>query len=96
MYGLLGDVGRIWDSLSSWTLPTQLLGVVFLGLFLVLHVVIVRLVVRPMNSSDHVVATRDSRVTRPSKSAQMLPADDRWPTRPGRRSHHVAHGPGPA
>ena len=96
MYGSMGDPGPIWGSLSSWMSPTHILGVVILGLFLVLHVVIVRQVVRPTNGPDRVVATRDSRVSRPSGSAQMLPADARLPVRPGRRTYDVAHGPGSA
>lgn len=96
MYGPMGDPGPIWGFLSSWMSTTHVLGVVILGLFLVLHVVIVRQVVRPMNGTDRVVTTRDSRVSRPSGSAQMLPADDRPLVRPGRRTHDVAHGHGSA
>ena len=72
MYGSMGDAGPIWDVLSSWISSTHVLGGVLLGLFLVLHVVIVSLVVRPMNGSDRGVAPRNTRVRRPSDSALML------------------------
>lgn len=65
MYGPIGDLGPIWDSLPSLVSPTHGLGVVILGLFLVLHVVVVRLVVRPMNVPGRVVATRDNRIRQP-------------------------------
>ena len=96
MDGPVGDPGPIWISLSSGMSPTHVLGVVLLGLFLVLHVIIVRLVVRPIDGSDQVATTRDTRVTRPTESAPKLPAEDRPLIRPGRRTHHVAHGPGSA
>jgi hypothetical protein len=96
MFGPMGAVGPIWDVPSWWTVPTAVLGVVILGLLLVLHVVIVRLVVRPMNGSDRVVVRRDTPVRRPPESAPRLPADRRLPLRPGRRTHDVAHHSGSA
>jgi hypothetical protein len=65
MYGPIGDLGPIWDSLPPLMSPTHVLGVVLLGLFLVLHVVVVRLVVRPRTGSGRVVASRDNRIRQP-------------------------------
>jgi len=96
MYGVMGAVGPIWDGPSAWIAPTDVLGIVILGILLVLHVIIVRLVVRPMHGSDRVVVPRDTPVRRPSESAPMLPADRRPALRPGRRTHDVAHHSGSA
>lgn len=95
MYGPMGDAGMIWDTLPSAISLTDVLGVVILGLLMVLHVIVVRLVVRPLEGPGRVGATRDIRARRPSGST-LPPADNRMQVRPGRRTHHVAHGPGPA
>jgi hypothetical protein len=58
MYGLTVGLGPIGDSLSAWLSPSYVPGVVILGLFLVLHIVIVRSVVRPLDGLDRVAATR--------------------------------------
>jgi len=95
MYAPMGDAGAIWDTLSSAISLTDVLGVVIVGLLMVLHVIVVRLVVRPLEGPGRDAATRVIRARRPSGSARP-PADDRMRVRPGRRTHHVAHGPGPA
>src|SRR5690242_1599635 len=58
MYGLTSGPGPIDASLTSWLSPSHVLGGVVLGLFLVLHVVIVRYVVRPMDGLDRFAAPR--------------------------------------
>jgi hypothetical protein len=52
MFGSMGSTGPFWDALSWWLSPSHVLGVVMLGLFLVLHVVIVRLAVSRVNGPD--------------------------------------------
>jgi hypothetical protein len=52
MYGSMGTAGPIWDALSLWLSSSHVLGVVMLGFFLVLHVVIVRMAVSRVNGPD--------------------------------------------
>ena len=66
MFGLMDGLGPMWDSLSSWESPAHVLGVVILGLFLVLHVIVVRFVIRPLDGPDRKKATRDKRVREPA------------------------------
>lgn len=60
MYGLTLGLGPINGSLTSWLSPSHVPGGVVLGLFPVLHVVIVRFVVRPMGGLDWFAAPRGS------------------------------------
>ena len=66
MYGLIGSIDSTWGALGSWLSPAHVLGVVILGLFLVLHVIVVRFVIRPMDGPGRVMATRERRVREPA------------------------------
>jgi hypothetical protein len=58
MYGLTFGLGSIGDATTSWLPPSQVLGLGMLGLFLVLHIVIVRAVIRPLDDLDRFGAPR--------------------------------------
>jgi hypothetical protein len=66
MFGLMATLGPSWDSLWPWVSPAHVLGVVILGLFLVLHVTLVRSVIRPLDSPVRVMTTHDKRVREPA------------------------------
>jgi hypothetical protein len=66
MFGLMASLGPYWDSLWPWVSPAHVLGVVILGLLFVLHVIVVRSVIRPLDGPGQVMATHERRVRAPA------------------------------
>ena len=66
MYGLIGSIDYTWGALGTWLSPAHVLGAVILGLFLVLHVIVVGSVIRPMDRPGRVMATCERRGRVPS------------------------------
>jgi hypothetical protein len=92
MYGLVSILGPTWSALASWESLAQVLGAVILGLFLVLHVIVVRSVIRPMDGPGRVVATLDRRVRAPANVQPEVTYTDAKDKRSASRASGLSRG----
>lgn len=66
MYGVMGNLGPMWEALLEWTSLSTLLGILVLMLLLLLHVIVVRLVVRDVDRPGQLATIRGKGVFHPA------------------------------